>query len=82
MDREMDAELGLGLNHHISGRSRATAIHPEIDEDETMKDSIFNIKRNVRYTKKMEQMSAEDDDLVSTYYVSSSPSRVDLTGFL
>lgn len=65
MDREMDAELGLGLNHHISGRSRATAIHPEIDEDETMKDSIFNIKRNVRYTKKMEQMSAEDDDLVT-----------------
>lgn len=65
MDQEMDAELGLGVKHHISGRSRATAIHLGIDEDVIMKDSNFNIKRNVRYTKKMEQVPAEDDDLVT-----------------
>lgn len=82
MDQEMDAELGLGVKHHISGRSRATAIHLGIDEDVIMNDSNFNIKRNVRYTKKMEQVPAEDDDLVSTYSASCSLSSVDLTGFL
>lgn len=82
MDQEMDAELGLGVNHHISGRSRATAIHLEFGEDVTMKDSNFNIKRNIRYTKKVEQMSVEDGDLVSIYSASYSLSSVDLTGFL
>nr|KIR48654.1 hypothetical protein I312_01723 [Cryptococcus bacillisporus CA1280] len=82
MDQEMDAELGLGVNHHISGRSRATAIHLEFDEDVTMKDSNFNIKRNIRYTKKVEQMSVEDGDLVSIYSTSYSLFSVDLTGFL
>lgn len=65
VDQEMDAELGLGVSHHISGHSRATAIHLEFGEDVTMKDSNFNIKRNIRYTKKVEQASVEDGDLVS-----------------
>lgn len=82
MDQEMDAELGLGVNRLISGRSRATAIHLEFDEDVTMKDSNFNIKRNIRYTKKVEQASVEDGDLVSIYSASYSLSSVDLTGFL
>ncbi|KIS01689.1 hypothetical protein L804_01568 [Cryptococcus deuterogattii 2001/935-1] len=65
VDQEMDAELGLGVSHHISGHSRATAIHLEFGEDVTMKDSNFNIKRNIRYTKKVEQASVEDGDLVT-----------------